>query len=233
MLKHRQKLALRDIRALQYGLDEIRLAGEAYDKALEPIQRLLDLMDHEPAEGKCTLKELLDDIMPLAEKLALSKGKGGLRLQWDCEGEVQLSRSLAEALSKSLIHLVRNTIDHGLEMPEKRTQKNKPAQGTFRVFRDAQGRICFQDDGGGLSQSKLRRKAQELGLSPANGRELCELIFVKGLSTADKVDQDAGRGIGMDAVRMFLREADADLEIVPLHEDGDAIFFYFAILASV
>lgn len=123
-------------------------------------------------------------------------------------GEAELDKTVVEKINDPLVHLVRNSIDHGIETPEVREQRGKPAKGTIRLnaYHDA-GTIVIEvsDDGGGLNRERILKKAVERGLISAgqnlSDREVYRLIFEAGFSTAEKVTDLSGRGVGMDVVR--------------------------------
>ncbi len=137
--------------------------------------------------------------------------KRAVRLQLD-GGELAIDRSLLERLAAPLEHLIRNAIVHGIEPVAERERSGKPRCARLRVSlsRDAnQWRLEVADDGRGLDLSRLRERAAAMGLAGDDGvrkeaiddSAIAELIFVRGLSTRDKLTGLAGRGIGMDAVR--------------------------------
>lgn len=123
-------------------------------------------------------------------------------------GEAELDKTVVEKINDPLTHLVRNSLDHGIEMPEERLAKGKPAKGTLRLnaLHDS-GHIVIQiaDDGAGLDLEKIRAKAEANGLikpdQVLSKRELSRLIFEPGLSTKDQASNLSGRGVGMDVVR--------------------------------
>lgn len=123
-------------------------------------------------------------------------------------GEAELDKTVVEKINDPLVHLVRNSIDHGIETPEVREKRGKPAKGTIRLnaYHDA-GTIVIEvsDDGGGLNRERILKKAVERGLISAgqnlSDREVYRLIFEAGFSTAEKVTDLSGRGVGMDVVR--------------------------------
>lgn len=122
--------------------------------------------------------------------------------------EAELDKSVVERISDPLMHLVRNALDHGLETPEQREQQGKAAQGTLhlRAYHDS-GSIVIEisDDGRGIHREKVRQKAIDRGLISASAelslRQIDELIFEPGFSTADAVSNLSGRGVGMDVVK--------------------------------
>jgi two-component system, chemotaxis family, sensor kinase CheA len=119
----------------------------------------------------------------------------------------ELDKGVIEKIADPLVHLVRNSIDHGLEIPEERRAAGKSEVGTITLAASHQGGhivIEVADDGRGLNRERILRKAQEKGLAvPDNpsDAQVWELIFAPGFSTADQVTDLSGRGVGMDVVR--------------------------------
>ncbi|MBL8753814.1 MAG: chemotaxis protein CheW [Planctomycetes bacterium] len=152
--------------------------------------------------------------------------KLGKRCRLDIEGkDVDLDRSILEALSDPLTHLVRNSVDHGMEMPEQRRQAGKQKEGVVRLGAAQQGgnvRIEISDDGRGIDPVRLKKKALEKGLitpeqaQSMSDREAVHLIFAPGFSTAEKVTDVSGRGVGMDVVR-------SNIERLGGHVDVDSV----------
>jgi two-component system chemotaxis sensor kinase CheA len=124
--------------------------------------------------------------------------------------ETDLDKNLVEALADPLIHLVRNSVDHGIEMPDVREAQGKPAQGTVTLSAAQEGdhiRLSISDDGAGMNAEVLRRKAVEKGLMTQDAaarlteQECFELILLPGFSTKDQISDISGRGVGMDVVK--------------------------------
>ena len=124
--------------------------------------------------------------------------------------ETELDKTIIEAIKDPLTHLVRNSVDHGIELPEARVQAGKARAGRLilRAFHESgQVNIEISDDGAGLSGERIRKKAIERGVVTAeqaarmNEREVFNLIFLPGFSTAEKVTNVSGRGVGMDVVK--------------------------------
>ncbi|HSK05328.1 MAG TPA: chemotaxis protein CheA, partial [Kofleriaceae bacterium] len=138
----------------------------------------------------------------------------GKRARLELDGEdTELDKLLVEALDEPLLHLVRNSVDHGVEPPERRAEAGKPAEGVVRLtaaHRGNQVEIRVADDGRGLDPAKLRAKAAERGLLSAAEADALDdaaaraLIFRAGFSTAATVSEVSGRGVGMDAVRQTI-----------------------------
>ncbi len=122
--------------------------------------------------------------------------------------ETELDKTMIERLADPLVHLIRNSVDHGLESAEARVSAGKPVKGTVRlsaVYSGAEVTISVTDDGAGLDAERIRRKAEEQGLITPETRlaeqELYQLIFAPGFSTATEVTSLSGRGVGMDVVK--------------------------------
>ncbi|WP_423069379.1 chemotaxis protein CheA [Devosia sp. CN2-171] len=122
--------------------------------------------------------------------------------------ETELDKTMIERLADPLVHLIRNSVDHGLESAEQRIKAGKPAKGTVKlsaVYAGAEVAISVTDDGAGLNADRIRKKAEEQGLITPETRladqELYQLIFAPGFSTASAVTSLSGRGVGMDVVK--------------------------------
>ncbi len=136
-------------------------------------------------------------------------GKAGKKIQLVLSGEeTELDKTVIESIGDPLTHLVRNSADHGLEAPDERLDNNKPELGTIRLnaFHEG-GTICItvEDDGRGLNRDKIVAKAVKQGLIGENDKltdeQIWPLIFKPGFSTAEKVTDVSGRGVGMDVVK--------------------------------
>ncbi|WP_458998340.1 chemotaxis protein CheA [Stenotrophomonas sp. PSU-St7] len=136
--------------------------------------------------------------------------------------ETELDRNLVEALADPLVHLVRNAIDHGVEMPDLREAQGKPRMGHVRLSAQQEGdyvSIEVQDDGAGIDTEKLRAKAREKGLidpeaaARLSSEECLHLVFLPGFSTKQQVTDISGRGVGMDVVQSRIRELSGQIQI--------------------
>ncbi|MDD5250969.1 MAG: chemotaxis protein CheA [Rhodocyclaceae bacterium] len=134
--------------------------------------------------------------------------------------ETELDKTVVEKIGDPLMHLVRNAMDHGIEPAEVRLARGKPAAGRIglNAFHDS-GSIVIEvtDDGGGLPKDKIRRKAIDKGIISAtqalSDLEIANLIFEPGFSTAEKVTNLSGRGVGMDVVRSNIRALRGSVEV--------------------
>jgi two-component system chemotaxis sensor kinase CheA len=166
------------------------------------------------------VKTVLQRFPRLVRDLARSQGK---EVRLVIEGEnIELDKTILEQIVDPLVHVIRNAIDHGLEPPEERTAEGKDASGqlTLRATQEARGvTIEVTDDGRGLDAGALKRKAVEKGLLTTKAaaglsREAAfQLVFLPGLSTAAKVTDVSGRGVGMDVVRSNIRSLQGAIEI--------------------
>lgn len=136
--------------------------------------------------------------------------------------KTELDKRMIDELADPLIHLVRNAADHGIELPEERIRIGKPPEGTLMLEACHKGNaivIRVSDDGRGLDAEKIRRKAIEKGfLSPSEAerlspQELYQLIWRPGLSTAEKVTEISGRGMGMDIVKAKIESLNGSVEL--------------------
>jgi two-component system chemotaxis sensor kinase CheA len=167
-----------------------------------------------------TVKTVFQRFPRLVRDLARSQGK---EVQLVIEGEgIELDKTILEQIGDPLVHVIRNAVDHGLEPPEERLAKGKDASGrlALRARYEAGGvTIEITDDGRGLDAAALKRKAVEKGLlTPEAAAGMSEeaafqLVFLPGLTTAVKVTDVSGRGVGMDVVRSNVRNLQGAIEI--------------------
>ncbi|WP_289286502.1 chemotaxis protein CheA, partial [Methylophaga sp. UBA3991] len=134
--------------------------------------------------------------------------------------QTELDKTVMEKIGDPLVHLVRNSLDHGLETPEKRLAANKSETGVLKLNAYHQGGnivIEISDDGAGLNEEKILQKAIEKGLVEPNEslspEKIHELIFLPGFSTADQVSDLSGRGVGMDVVRKNINSLGGAVEV--------------------
>lgn len=154
-------------------------------------------------------------------------GKMGKDVDLVLEGtQTELDKGLIEKLVDPLTHLVRNSIDHGIEMPEVREANGKPPRGEIKISASQQGGnilISISDDGAGLSRKNIIAKARQNGLTvsdDAPDAEIWDLIFQPGFSTAAVVTDVSGRGVGMDVVRRNIQQLGGRVEIHSMQSVG-------------
>ena len=147
----------------------------------------------------------------LVRELAVKTGK---RARLETFGEAtEVDKTVIERLSDPLTHIIRNSMDHGIEMPERRRAAGKPEEGTITLLADQRSsRIVIEisDDGAGIDPERVVKKARDNGLIPLEGHltedEINNLIFLPGFSTASGISEISGRGVGMDVVRRNVQE---------------------------
>ena len=170
----------------------------------------------------------------------LSK-KNGKPVELVLSGEdTELDRRVIESINDPLMHMVRNSMDHGLETPETRLAAGKPAQGTLSLSAFHQGGnivIAIADDGGGLNTERIRAKAIAQGLigggDELSNAEIHQLIFRPGFSTAEKVTEISGRGVGMDVVRRNIEAMRGRIEIQSTQGRGTTSFIKLPLTLAI
>jgi two-component system, chemotaxis family, sensor kinase CheA len=191
-----------------------RLTGELRDSALNI--RMLPI-----GSTFSKFKRLVRDL----------SGELGKEIEMTTDGaETELDKTVIERLNDPLVHLIRNSIDHGVELPEVRVAAGKPRFGTVHLSAVHSGDsvlITIKDDGAGLDKEAIRAKAVERGLIPASAelpeKELFALIFAPGFSTAKKVSSVSGRGVGMDVVKRAIDQLRGTIELASVHGEGTRI----------
>jgi len=198
---------------------------EREDAALNATSQRLNLITTELQEG--VMKTRMQPIGMVWNKLprvvrdmAVALGKQ-IRLEMDGT-ETELDRTIIEAIRDPLVHLVRNSCDHGIESPEIRARAGKPAEGklTLRAYHEGgQVNIEIGDDGAGIDVPRVKRKAIEKGLlrpeqaEKMSDREALNLIFQPGFSTAKEVTNLSGRGVGMDVVKSHIEKIGGAVDV--------------------
>ncbi|WP_163328271.1 chemotaxis protein CheA [Desulfurobacterium thermolithotrophum] len=198
--------------------------SEAVEKLIEAVTSLdRTVSDLQVAVMKLRMqpiKKIFSKFPRLVRDLARKLNK---KVQLIIEGEdTELDRSILDKLEDPLIHLVRNALDHGIEPPEERIEKGKPEIGTVKLFAYHEGDhivVGIEDDGKGIDPEKVKQKAIEKGLiTPEQAvqmsdKEAFELIFMPGFSTAEKISDVSGRGVGMDVVASTIHSLRGSIEI--------------------
>jgi two-component system chemotaxis sensor kinase CheA len=154
--------------------------------------------------------------------------------------DTELDRNIVEEIADPLVHMIRNAADHGIEKPEARTAKGKTGLGTIHLRAFHRGGnivIQIQDDGNGLAKEKLFAKAQEKGIVKPNqtltDKEIYELIFAPGFSTADQITDISGRGVGMDVVRRNIEKLRGKVEIDTVAGQGTTFTIYLPLTLAI
>lgn len=159
-----------------------------------------------------------------------ASSKEGKKVSLKLEGtETEIDRNILQVISDSLIHLIRNSVGHGIEKPEVRKQKGKVEEGTVTLSASSESDtviIKIKDDGVGINSERIKQKAIEKGLittqdaSQMSERDLIMLIFEPGFSTMDSVSAISGRGVGMDVVKKALDSIGGTVQVDTMLDEG-------------
>jgi len=213
----------------------IQYTGTNPDATFSATSQRLNLITTELQEGVMRtrmqpIENVWNKFPRIVRDLSIACGK---QADLAMEGKhTELDKTLLEAIKDPLTHLVRNSVDHGLETPEARLAKGKPAGGTvaLRAFHEG-GQVIIEisDDGAGIDPAVIRRKAVEKGLltkeeaAGRNDREIINVIFQPGFSTAAEVTNISGRGVGMDVVRTNIESIGGSVDIASTHGLGTTV----------
>lgn len=178
---------------------------------LEELQQLTrEIQDSVMAIRAQPVKPVFQRMSRIVREIADMTGKS---IRLITEGEnTEVDKTVIDKLAEPLTHMIRNAVDHGIETPEKRAASGKNTEGTVRLTaKHRSGRILIElaDDGAGINREKVRQKAIDNDLIPADANlsdeEIDNLIFLPGFSTADKISDISGRGVGMDVVKRSIQ----------------------------
>ncbi len=202
-------------------------------KNIRELQDLATSMRMVPLSGLFgKMQRLVRDISAKKEKEAELIIRGG---------ETEVDRSVIEHISDPLIHILRNALDHGIEAPEARKQKGKPSKGRIEIDVQRVGGqiwIKVKDDGQGLNKEKILKRAWERGLIP-NGQvpesdqSIYNLIFEPGFSTADKITNISGRGVGMDVVQKNIEKIRGTISLYTVPNKGTTIVMKIPLTTAI
>jgi len=202
-----------------------RFSEDAFEKALADSSARLSFITEELQTASLKTRMVPIDVVfrkfpRLVRDLSKSLEK---EVNLVIRGEdTELDRSIVEEVSDPLVHLIRNSLDHGLELPAEREAAGKPHQGTLRLEARPEGDfivVQVADDGKGIDPQRIAAKAVEKGLvtqehlAAMSRREILDLIFLPGFSTAEKTTDVSGRGVGMDVVRTNMKKLNGIVEL--------------------
>ncbi|MBB4567348.1 chemotaxis protein CheA [Rhizobium leucaenae] len=185
--------------------------ASSINMGLEELQQLTrEIQDSVMAIRAQPVKPVFQRMSRIVREIADMTGKS---IRLITEGEnTEVDKTVIDKLAEPLTHMIRNAVDHGVETPEKRTALGKNPEGTVRLTaKHRSGRILIElaDDGAGINREKVRQKAIDNDLIPADANlsdeEIDNLIFLPGFSTADKISDISGRGVGMDVVKRSIQ----------------------------
>ncbi|QYO76159.1 chemotaxis protein CheA [Devosia salina] len=210
-----------------------QIAGLSSDTALKTIAEELErlssgLRDTTMGIRMVPIGTLFSRFRRLIHDLS---GELGKPIEFITAGEdTELDKTMIERLADPLVHLIRNSVDHGLESAEKRAAAGKPPKGVVRlsaVYSGAEVAISVTDDGAGLDTARIRAKAEENGLIAPDAKlteqELHHLIFAPGFSTAKEVTSLSGRGVGMDVVKRTIDGLRGTIDVTSKPGEGSTM----------
>ena len=227
-----------------YGLVEqlvtsrIKMRRATDDRNLDAVDETLDDLDKISTSLQGTvmdmrlvpLKQIVNKFPRMVRDLARDQGK---EISFGMEGtDIELDRTILDEISDPLMHILRNAVDHGIEPPEEREEKDKPREGNIqlRAVRERDHvEITIEDDGGGLDIGNIREKAlekeirTETELEEMEESELYDLIFHPGFSTSQEITDVSGRGVGMDVVANTVNRLDGTVSVDSALNEGTAV----------
>ena len=220
------------------GQDVEGQVGERLQLAIDELQRnTREIQESVMSMRMLPLTATFNRFPRLVRDLA---GKLGKQVELVLQGgSTEIDKSLIEKIVDPLTHLVRNSIDHGIEMPERRAAAGKPEKGTVILSAEQKGGsiiISIIDDGGGLHRDKILAKARSNGLAVSDDMpdsEVWQLIFQPGFSTAEAITDVSGRGVGMDVVRRNIESIGGRIDIESSAGEGSAFFIHLPLTLAI
>jgi len=218
------------------GLHWLEVLARSMPKLSSSERKDLSVIeDHLLHWAASSLSKMIEDSCKGLDSLARDLNKAPPHILF-ADSSYFLNEAAADVLSAILVHLLRNSLDHGLEAPELRRQRGKPSQGTitFRAFQqDANLYLEMEDDGQGLDLEAVEAKARTAGLLTSATKpaayDCAQFIFHSGLSTKAVVTDISGRGVGLDAVRTYLSKLDASIAVEIKTQGVNPCPFFFRI----
>lgn len=210
-----------DLKGLE--LENFNKAGQHMSKLVRELQEMAMNIRMIPVSG------LFRRMIRLVHDISVKAGK---KVELELIGEeTEIDKTVIETITDPLVHLLRNSLDHGLEPPDERLAAGKGEKGTVRLSaRHEEGEVwvTIEDDGRGLNKNKILAKAIEKGIIEGDGSDLSDkqihnLIFAPGFSTADKITDISGRGVGMDVVKRNLEKIKGKIDISSVPGKGSKI----------
>ncbi len=217
---------------LQYVIKSVlQLNSQALDQQVTRYIRELERTLY------LNLSDVLSESLRSSFRLAAELGKAPPKIEVEAQG-FGITPAAYDCLLGVLTHLIRNSLDHGIEAPDIRQRKGKQSEGTLAIKvqpREELLELTFSDDGQGLALAELRTLGLSKGMlkSECTPQDIAELIFAPDLSTKDSVSLTSGRGLGLSAVRDMLRKEGGDIRLTLLDADTDAKPFQLKLILPV
>lgn len=219
------------------------LAGKQEDQNLIAIAEQMEKITRQLRENSFSIS-----LIPLSGELVQFQrlvrdlcNKLGKQMDFVVEGaEIELDKNIIDHLKDPLLHIIRNSGDHGIEMPDERVAAGKNPTGTIKLKAFYSGSsviVQVSDDGKGMDPDKILKKATEKGLVSSGAKlskkEILNLIFASGFSTADKISDVSGRGVGMDVVRSKIMEIRGEVSVDSEKGQGTTITMELPLTLSI
>ncbi|MBN1956809.1 MAG: chemotaxis protein CheA, partial [Desulfuromonadales bacterium] len=204
-------------------LESFNKAAQQMGKLVRELQEMAMIIRMIPVSG------LFRRMIRLVHDLSVKSGKK-VNLQLSGEG-TEVDKTVIETITDPLVHILRNSMDHGLEPPQERLAAGKKDTGTIRLsacHEEGEVWIILEDDGRGLNKEKIIAKAIKNGLIEGDGSDLSDrviynMIFQPGFSTAEKITDISGRGVGMDVVKQNLEKIKGKVDVSSVPGKGTTI----------
>ncbi|MGF1579630.1 MAG: chemotaxis protein CheW [Gemmataceae bacterium] len=227
-----------ELQALESGLELLQEQAEVMEngrrcfgqisEAIDQLTRVSDKLQRGVLETRMVpVGPLFNRFKRVVRDLAVERGK---KVKLELRGEkTELDKRMIDELGDPLVHLVRNSIDHGLESPEIRAQRGKPEVGTIVLEANHSGNnvyVRIQDDGNGIDVEKVRQKVIEKGLlsfvaaEELPDEEVVDYIWHPGFSTAQSITNVSGRGVGMDVVKTRILDLNGTIQVESIPTEG-------------
>lgn len=226
---------------LRFAASHIDDAGKILASQIAKAETTLRMLHSVTLQLRVVPISIVLGRMPrLVRDLARSLGR---QVDLDIEdGDIQIDKSMVDALMEPLVHMIRNAMDHGIEPPEERQNLGKPEKAVLTLRATQSGnvaQIMIADDGRGLNTSRIKAKAMERNLvsdqdaARMSEREIQRLIFAPGFSTASAITETSGRGVGMDVVLTTIRRLGGSIDIDSVEGEGTKFYLSFPVSAAL
>ncbi|MFM7002184.1 MAG: chemotaxis protein CheA [Limnohabitans sp.] len=216
-----------------------KLKDRDLERHMRQLSRITTDLQHNAMSLRMVpIRSVMQKMTRLVRDLAATQNK---QIQLHLSGEdTELDRKIVEELTDPLLHMMRNAVDHGIELPAARQAQGKTVQGNISLTASHQGGgilICIQDDGKGLDPQKILKKAADRGLltegADLSEKDIYNLIFLPGFSTADSVTEISGRGVGMDVVRGSINKLRGRIDIASAPGKGTTFNIFLPLTLAI
>jgi two-component system chemotaxis sensor kinase CheA len=233
------ELVINQAMLAQSVIENDQSGTQGINMGLDELQQLTrEIQDSVMAIRAQPVKPVFQRMSRIVREVADMVGKS-VRLVTEGEN-TEVDKTVIDKLAEPLTHMIRNSVDHGIESPEKRAAVGKPAEGTVKLTaKHRSGRIVIElsDDGAGINREKVRQKAIDNDLIPADANlsdeEIDNIIFMPGFSTADKISDVSGRGVGMDVVKRSIQALGGRISIQSRPGQGSSFIMSLPLTLAV